>query len=106
MAGAESINLSIEIQSNATNISSYSFSLSNGDNLVALWTNSVAVDEDPGVKATIIIPNFSAQKVIGIDVLNGYQQSIITGNENGNLVIQNLIVRDYPLIIHITESSQ
>lgn len=106
MAGAESINLSIEIQSNATNISSYSFSLSNGDNLVALWTNGVAVDEDPGVKATIIIPNFSAQKVIGIDVLNGYQQSIITGNENGNLVIQNLIVRDYPLIIHITESSQ
>ena len=31
-----------------------------------------AVDEDPDVNATLTIPNFSAQEVIGVDVLNGY----------------------------------
>jgi hypothetical protein len=106
MAGTESTSLPIEIQSEATNIKSYSFSLSNGDKLVALWTDGVAVDEDPGVKAKLIIPNFSAQKVVGIDVLEGFKQLIIKNDENGNLVIQNLIVRDYPLILHITQSGQ
>ena len=103
MAGANPIELPIEIQSEATNIRSYSFSLSNGDKLIALWTDGVAVDDDSGVSTTLTIPNFSAQKVIGIDVLNGYQQSIIASNENGDLVIKDLIVRDYPLILQINK---
>jgi len=102
-AGAKPIDLPIEIQSEATNMRSYGFSLSNGDKLIALWTDGVAVDDDPGINATLTIPNFSAQKVTGIDVLNGYQQSIITSHENGNLVIQNLIVRDYPLMLQINK---
>ena len=102
MAGAEPVDLPIEIQSEAENIRSYSFSLLNGATLVALWTDGVAVDEDPGVNATLTLPNFSAQEVTGIDVLTGYQQSITASNESGNLVIENLIVRDYPLILHIT----
>ncbi len=101
MAGNKPIELAIEIQSEATNIKSYSFSLSNNDKLIALWTDGIAVDEDPGVNITLTIPNISAQKVMGIDVIKGYQQPIITSTENGNLVIQNLIVRDYPLILHI-----
>jgi len=101
MPGAESTELSIEIQSEATNIVSYSFSLASGDKLITLWTDDIAVDEDSGVNAKLTISNFSAQEVTGIDVLNGYQQSIITNNENGNLVIENLIVRDYPLILKI-----
>ena len=105
MAGAEPTSLPMEIQSEATNIENYSFSLSNGDTLVALWTDGVAVDNDPGVKATLTCQGFTAQGVMGIDVLEGFQQPIIASNESGNLVIQNLIVRDYPLILHITESS-
>jgi len=101
MAGAEPIELPIEIQSEATNIESYTFSLTNGDKLVALWTDGVAVDNDSGVNATVAIPNLSAQKVIGIDVLEGYQQDVVITIENGNTVIQNLKVRDYPLILNI-----
>lgn len=106
MAGPEPISLPIEIQSEATNIRSYSFSLPNGDKLIALWTDGVALDDDPGVKANLTLYGFNAQGVVGIDVLNSYQQPIITSSENGNLVIQNLKVRDYPLILHITKSSQ
>jgi hypothetical protein len=55
MAGAEPVSLPVEIQSKETNIRNYSFSLSNGDNLIALWTDGVAVDVDPGVKANVTI---------------------------------------------------
>ena len=102
VAGNNPIDLPIEIQSSAENIENYTFSLSNGDKLIALWTDGVAVDEDLGVNTSVTIPNFSAQNVIGIDVLEGYQQDVVTGNEGGNLIIQNLIVRDYPLILRIT----
>lgn len=97
MAGAEPVNLPVEIQSEATNIKSYTFSLSNGDNLIALWTDGIAVDDDPGVKADLTFNGFSGKEIIGIDVLNGYTQSI-TVNEDK---IENLIVRDYPLIIKV-----
>jgi hypothetical protein len=105
MAGAEPISLPIGIQSEATNIKSYSFSLPNGDKLVALWTDGVAVDDDLGVKANLTLQSFTEQDVMGIDVLKGFQQPITTNNENGNLTIQNLIIRDYPLILHIAKSS-
>ena len=102
MAGAESIRLPIEIQGEATNIASYTFALSNGDHLVALWTDGVAVDDDPGVKATLTVPGFSAQKVVGIDILNGLKQQMITDVEDGNLVIRDLLVKDYPIILLLT----
>ena len=97
MGGARASDLVIEIQTEATNIKYYTFSLSNGDKLVALWTDGVAVDDDFGVNANLTMSDVSAQEVIAIDVLNGYQQDIIV---NGNK-IENLIVRDYPLILHI-----
>ncbi|MFH1321220.1 MAG: hypothetical protein ABII90_11300 [Bacteroidota bacterium] len=102
MAGAETTDLSIEIESEAEKMRSYTFSLSNGDKLIALWTDGVAVDEEAGMDASLTIPNLSAQEVTGIDVLNGYQQPITTSNENGNLIIRNLIVRDYPLILRVS----
>jgi len=102
MAGAEPTNLPVEIHSEATNIQSYSFSLPNGDTLIALWTDGVAVEEDPSVKANLAFQGFTAQDVTGIDILVGFQQPIIASSENGNLVIQNLLVRDYPLILRLS----
>jgi len=102
MAGNSPINLPIEIQSEATNIKSYSFSLSNGDKLIALWSDGVAVDNDPGIEATLTLPGFSAQKVVGIDVLHGFEQQLVTDIEDGNLVIRNLLVRDYPIILRFS----
>ena len=82
---------------------SYSFSLTNGDKLLALWTDGVAVDDDPGINATLTFPGFSAQKVTGIDVLNGFEQELVTSMEDGNLVIPNLLVKDYPTILRLTD---
>jgi hypothetical protein len=101
MAGNSPMDLPMEIESEATNIKSYGFSLPNGDKLIALWTDGVAVEEDPGVEAGLTVRGITSEDVTGIDVLNGYQQPITAGSEDGNLVIENLIVRDYPLILRI-----
>ena len=103
LAGARPISLTMEIQSEATNIRSYSFSLPNGDKLLALWTDVVAVDDDPGIEATITLPDFSAKKVTGIDVLNSFDQELVTSIEDGSLVIHDLLIKDYPVIIRLSD---
>ena len=63
----------------------------------------MAVDDDPGIEATLTIPDLSAKKVVGIDVLNGFEQELVTSTEDGNLVIRNLLVRDYPIILRLID---
>jgi hypothetical protein len=101
MAGAKPASLPVERQSEATNISSYGFSLPNGDRLFALWTDGVAVDDDPGVRATLTFTGLSGQKVTGIDVLHGFEQQLMTDSEGGNLIIRDLLVKDYPIILRL-----
>ncbi|MFZ5911077.1 MAG: hypothetical protein ACOYYU_13780 [Chloroflexota bacterium] len=102
LAGAEPEGLPVETQSEATNITSYGFSLPNGDKLFALWTDGVAVDNDPGIPATLTFPGISAQTVVGIDVLYGVEQQLITESIDGNLVIRDLLVKDYPIILRLS----
>ena len=40
-----------------------------------------------------------AQKVVGIDVVYGLEQELITNVEDGNLVMENLLVKDYPILL-------
>jgi hypothetical protein len=103
MAGTTPTSLSVDIESEATNIVSYGFTLPNGDLLFALWTNGAAVEDDLGVNATLAFPDLSAQRVKGIDVLYGFEQELIAETVNGNLVIGNLLVKDYPIILRVSD---
>jgi hypothetical protein len=105
MAGAEPADLPIEIQSAATNIVSYSFSLPDGGYLVGVWTDGIAVEDDPGNEATLTFPDFSASYVNVIDVMNNLEQALLTETENGDLVIRNLLVKDYPILIIFSDTT-
>jgi len=106
MAGVEPAELPVDIESAADNIMSYTFSTLEGDRLLAVWTNGIAVDNDPGVEATITIPNFPASGVVCIDLLNNLEQDLIFEMVDGNLIVSNLVVKDYPLIIKFSNASQ
>lgn len=103
MAGAKPTSLPLEIQSEAANITSYSFSLSNGDKLVAIWNNNIAVDYDLGILSTLTIQNFAGWNATGMDVLNGFGQELVSTSEDGNLVIHDFVLKDYPIIIRLSK---
>jgi parallel beta-helix repeat protein len=103
MAGAQPMELPIVIESEASNIKHYGFSQSNGDYLVAVWRDNAAVDFDPGIASIISIPGFSNWHAAGMDILNGFEQELITRNENGNLIIRDLLIKDYPLVIRLSK---
>jgi hypothetical protein len=103
MAGNKPLELAVEIKTDAAYLMSFGFSLPDGDRLFAVWTNGVAVDDDPGVNSTLTLPGTSAPKVIGIDVLHGFEQELIFEMENGNLVIRNFLIKDYPIILRLID---
>ena len=101
LAGTAPAELRVSIESTATNVYYYTFALPDGTHLVALWRDGIAVDNDPGVPATLSFPGFSTQEVVGIDVLHGFEQGMITETEGGNLVIRDLLVKDYPIFLRL-----
>ena len=105
MAGAQPAELQLEIESTANNIVNYTFSLPDDGALIALWTDGIAVENDPGVETSITIPDFSASQVVGIDVLYGLEQELITETEDNAIVIRNLLVKDYPIIIKSSDTT-
>lgn len=93
----------VEIHSDELNIVSYTFVQNNGDHLMALWVNGIAVENDPGITAELIVHGYAGYSAISIDILNGFEQRLITKDMDGNMVIENLLVRDYPLLIRFTQ---
>jgi len=103
MAGAKPESLSLTIQSQANNIATYAFQADNEVRLIALWTDGIAVDDDPGVPAMLTFSGFANWNASAIDVLYGFEQPLVTNSENGDLIISNLSIKDYPIIIRLAE---
>ncbi|HEY45078.1 MAG TPA: right-handed parallel beta-helix repeat-containing protein [Anaerolineae bacterium] len=102
MAGSMPTDLGVQFESTATNIMDFGFVLPNGDRLFALWTNGTAVEDDPGVSTTLTFDDLSSRQVVAVDVIHGIEQQMTTESLNGDLVLRNLLVKDYPIILRLT----
>jgi len=100
-AGAEPQEVKPEIQSSAEKIRDYGFSLPNGDTLIALWVDEVAQDENSGEAGIIKIKGYSNHTVTAIDILNNTEQEIIFTVEGNDMVINNFLIKDYPIILRL-----
>lgn len=97
--------IEVDIQCEEINLKCYSFSLSNNNKLIGLWRDGIAEDFDYGVPGTLTIHGFNDKKVVAIDVLTGIEQELITEIDGDNLVINNLLIKDYPIILRISSST-
>lgn len=83
----------------------YAFTMPNGDILLAIWRNGPALEEDVGILSTLTLADVSANSVTGINVFYGFEQELISETINNDLVIHNLLVKDYPIFIKIAGDS-
>jgi hypothetical protein len=103
MVGAETTSLPLTAETEASRFTSYAFSLPNGDLLIAVWSDGVAVDHDAGIPSQLVIPGFAGWNVTGIDVLNGFEQELKSSSESDNLIIRDLLIKDYPIITRLSK---
>ena len=101
MAGAQPIDITVKIETEATDVMSFGFNLPDGGRMFALWIDNIAVDGFPGVETRLAFVGLPDLRVVGVDVLHGFEQELITETESGNLVINNLMVKDYPIILRL-----
>ena len=100
LAGAQAAELPVVLHTESSNVVHYGFQMPNGDRLIALWSNGVAVDDDTGV-ATDVMCQMDASGAIGMDVLHGYQQDLDFEGGVEYTKIHGLYVPDYPIFIRL-----
>ncbi|MDI7277550.1 MAG: hypothetical protein QME94_16350, partial [Anaerolineae bacterium] len=101
MAGAQAVPLPIDVESQATPLRVYAFSLADGGRLIALWADVAAVDDDPGTGANLRIGGHAGWQAEAIDPLSGVVQPLVTRDEGEDLLIDGLLVRDYPIVLRL-----
>ena len=79
----------------------WSFSLPNGAFLAALWLPGASVDRHPGVTTDVTVDVARCSRVTGIDTLNGFEEELRFEQQDGQVVISDLIIRDYPLVVRL-----
>ena len=103
MAGHEAIDIAVDIDIDYDGPVAYcAFRYPNDDRMLAVWTDAVAQDEDPGVPATITIPGLKAETVTGIDVLHGFEQELVFEIGADSTIVRDLLVKDYPILIRLS----
>jgi hypothetical protein len=81
--------------------------------LIALWQDGFANDEiEAGTPLTLSLANFTSTlpisdvgdlSIIGYDVLHNFKQALDAHLDGDSLVIPDLQVRDYPLILLLSQ---
>lgn len=74
------------------------------------WATQTAIgleseEGGSGMKVTLTFPGLSAKKVVGTDALNGFEQEILISTQDGNTIVNNLLIKDYPIILCITDNT-
>ena len=105
MDGAEPAEVDVPLSSKAPEFECYSFTLPGKGMLVAVWLRGRTEDCHRGVESDVVIKGVSAQKVTGVDTLNGFEQELDHRHESAGIVVPGLLVRDYPVLLRLRVST-
>ncbi len=104
MAGHEAIDMPVDIDIAYEGPVAYcAFRYNNGDRMLAIWTDGIAQDEDPGVPATITFPYLTAETFVGINILHGSEQELVFEIDENSTIVRDLLVKDYPILIRLSD---
>jgi Glycosyl hydrolase family 1 len=103
LGGATAADLPVDIRSGSANYMTYGFALADGGKLVAVWTNDAAVDDDTPVQTDLAFPGLSGWQAVGVDPLLGLQQRLNVSSAGDTLLVQGLLVPDYPRFIRLEQ---
>jgi len=102
MAGAEPITVTAFHTGDAVDVVTCGFRLASGDVLVAIWSDNLPKDRDLGVPGTLKLPGLTAERIVGIDVLHGFDQELAFEIVNGSTVVRDLLIKDYPILLRLS----
>lgn len=101
LEGLDAVGLPVNVESKLEKVRYYTFEDAQGNLYLAIWNDNTAAVNCEGIECNISIPNTSSDFVTAMDPLNSLQQNLIASNKAGSLVLEKVILKDYPLIIKV-----
>jgi hypothetical protein len=86
-------------------VRAYAFSMPGDTYLLGLWTEGIVNDFNPGIEGSLHIKGIEVQRITVIDMLHGVEQELpVEYDKEGNLFIEGLMMKDYPLMIKLWDA--
>ncbi|MBV1709970.1 MAG: leucine-rich repeat protein [Erysipelothrix sp.] len=104
MSGVVPYELPIIVDTKATKIMHHGFIKSNGDRMIAIWSEIPPASKYIGSESTIFIPGITTTEISAIDLLYGFEQQLNFRKADGGIYIDNLFISDYPLLIKLSSN--
>jgi len=103
--GAKPTDMNMEIEGLEMPYDTCRLKFADGSLLVGVWLTEHASDLHEPVAAMVKLPCLQATKIVGIDAINGTEHALRSESSPESLTIPDLMVSDYPTLIHIIVSS-
>jgi hypothetical protein len=101
LAGTEPVDIQVKFTKPAVELQTVAFRLPDGSQLVAVWRDVVARDDDTGITNTILFPGAKAGSLTGIDPLYAFQQGLVFSQSQDGIKVENFLIQDYPIFIRL-----
>jgi hypothetical protein len=69
--------------------------------VVAVWLTGQITDGDPAVPCDITLPGQTVSQAVGIDIINGTEQTLQVTNVDGQATLKSILLKDWPLLIRL-----
>jgi len=90
----------VELNPGDKRLECYTFLKSDGNVMLAVWLNGYAKDDDSQEIITdITFPGKTSKNVRAINIINGDVQSLNVTNDGENTVLNDIHIKDWPIII-------
>ena len=96
--GVEPGNFAYSIESGGITVDSYTMSRQ-GESFLSIHRPGPIIDDPPPVSVKVRLPG-QFRSIELIDPLNGVEQMLDYSIDDGTVIILDLLIRDYPLLIH------
>ena len=107
LEGLKPADFAVKVTPEISDLELYTFKDAKGQPVVALWAAIREQDDCPEKQIDVTFVDLAEDNIelLGIDILNGYQQLFQFERIDGNLHIPKIMVRDYPLVVRLQEQS-
>jgi hypothetical protein len=103
--GTKPADLKIESSDRDHQYECYGFKLAGGGLMAGVWLSGKSVDKHPGVTTDLTVSVPKCAKLVGIDTLNGIEQTLSFKQDRDRIKVAGVVIHDYPLMLRFEETS-
>ena len=101
LEGWQATPIQVDITSDSDLIRYYTFADRDGNIMLAIWNDAEAKVNSDTVESTIILKGIEVENITGSDPFQGLIQKIQFKNNDDDVVISGVFVKDYPILYQI-----